>query len=135
MGKTINKGPCYCCEQSSSVTSSVTSSVSSSTSSVTSSVSVDFCCSGTGSARVKCEWSHDGGGCGWGGQFPLSLSDRLGAVTVCICVCAHMSRIRVTLLQNDVRRMKWLLVVVEVVLTFPCPCQAKLMVMAVFLSV
>ena len=62
MGKTINKGPCYCCEQSSS---SVTSSVSSSTSSVTSSVSVDFCCSGTGSARAKCEWSHDGGGCGW----------------------------------------------------------------------
>ena len=65
MGKTINKGPCYCCEDSSS--SSVTSSVSSSTSSVTSSVSGDFCCTPTGAVTGTCTFSHGGGGGGGGG--------------------------------------------------------------------
>jgi hypothetical protein len=58
MGKTINKGPCYCCEQSSSVTSSVTSSVSSSTSSVTSSSSGDFCCDANGVVGGQCMVSY-----------------------------------------------------------------------------
>ena len=66
MGKTINKGPCYCCEQSSSVTSSV----SSSTSSVTSSVSGDFCCTPTGAVTGTCTFSHGGGGGGGGGGMP-----------------------------------------------------------------
>ena len=61
MGKTINKGPCYCCEQSSSVTSSV----SSSTSSVTSSASHDFCCTPGGSVNGVCAFSHGMAQCSW----------------------------------------------------------------------
>ena len=78
MGKTINKGPCYCCEASSS-SSSVTSSVSSSTSSVTSSASGDFCCQPGGWNNGECGLLytsyHDMGG-GECGVFSVSVDSR-----------------------------------------------------------